>query len=115
MNKKVIHLREFATAYFRHPGYLRVLPGLCRKVSASPPRAPRAPEAPRAAVTFDVFSMEVPPKKIIFFSENVAPVRQSGSKSTPFTEETYKIAAKIDLLKRSHEVQRARNPGYTCK
>ena len=111
-------MREFATAYFRNPGSLRVLPGLCRKVSASPPRAPvapRAPEAPLAARTFDVFSMEVPPKKITFFSENVAPVRQSGSKSTPFTEETYKIAAKIDLLKRSHEVQRARNPGYTCK
>ena len=47
-------------AYFRHPGSLRVLPGLCRKVSASPPRAPEAED------TFDVFSIEVPPKKITF-------------------------------------------------
>ena len=108
-------MREFATAYFRNPGSLRVLPGLCRKVSASPRLAQLAPEAQRAAVAFDVFSIEVPPKKITFFSQNVAPVRQSGTKNTPFTEETYKIAAKIDLLKRSHEVQRARNPGYTCK
>ena len=53
-------------------------------------------------------------KKNHFFHRTIAPVRQRGTKNTPFTEETQQIAAEIDLFKRSHEVQRARNPGYTC-
>ena len=62
------NLREFATAYFRHPGYLRVLPGLCRRVSASPPEAP---EASRAARTFEVFRLCLAPKKNTFWTETL--------------------------------------------
>ena len=102
------------TSSWGHARESRVSAALWETLPADPPDPPD-PRRAAACSRIDGYTWSLARTTNHFLDRNLVNTSQNGSKSTPFTEETYKIAAKIDLIKRSHEVQRARNPGYTCK